>query len=117
MSFNNNPTVRGPGRAQPFKTRTPVGKLKPKSTVPRAGRLNVPLFGNRPKPIDQLKATTPAFRGPARLPTNFLKNLGTGNFKQAGNPLAQSFNGPQRLPHLGHGKTVRRKVKKRAKKK
>lgn len=117
MSFNNNPTVRGAGRAQPFKTRTPVGKLKAKFPVPRAGRLNVPLFGNRPKPIDQIKANTPAFRGPAKLPTNFLKNFGTGNFTQSVNPLAQRFNGPLRLPHLGHGKTVRRKVKKRSKKK
>jgi hypothetical protein len=155
MSFNNNPSVYGPGKARPFKTRTPVGKLKPKFTVPRAGRLNIPIFGKSPNPNGQTKANTPAFRGPAKLPTNFLKNFGTGNFKQSINPLAQKFNGPLRIPRLGlvkgedsrpnlgdklaqrkgprkllksltgfepvprlgHGKTVRRKVKKSSRKK
>lgn len=122
MSFHNNPTVRGPGLAQPFKTRTPVGRLGGKfKNIPRAGKLSVPLFGNRPKPIEQMKATTPAFRGPAKLPSGFLKNIPTGNFSQSTNPLAQRFNGPllglHGVPRLGHGKTVRRKVKKRSKKK
>lgn len=100
MSFNNNPSFHGAGKARPFKTRTPVGKLKPKFTVPRAGRLNIPSFGKSPNPNGQTKANTPAFRGPAKLPTNFLKNFGTGNFKQSINPLAQKFNGPLRLPHV-----------------
>lgn len=128
MSFHNQPTFRGPGKAKPLQTRTPVGRLGSKfNNIPRAGKLSVPLFGDRPKPIEQMKANTPAFRGPAKLPSGFLKNIPTGNFSQTRNPMAELFNGPlfrgvprvglHGVPRAGHKKSVTRKTKKKTQRK
>lgn len=120
MSFHNTPTFKGPAGSKIFRP----SKFQ---NIPSAGgrsrgpRLSVPLFGDRPKPIEQMKANTPAFRGPAKLPTNFLKNAVTGNFSQSRNPRAELFNGPllglHGGPRAGHKKSVSRKVKKRTKRK
>ena len=102
MSISGNPSFRGPGKQAPFKTRAPVGKLG--NIFKKVPHLGVPLFGNRPTAIQQVKANTPAFRGPAKLPSNFMKSgsslLG---LTQQVNPRAAAFNGPIRIPGLGHG--------------
>lgn len=95
--MNNNPTYGGPGKLPgQFKTRTPVGKLgNAYKGIPRLGnRLNVPLFGNRPRVNDGMKAMTPAFRGPAKLPSNFIKNVPGLGVCQSKSPRASCYNGP-----------------------
>ena len=111
----HQPTFHGPGQ---FQTRAPVGKLGNKFTgIPRLGqKLNLPLFGNRPSPIQQMKALTPAFRGPAKLPSNFMKNIPGLGSRESHSSRAGLFNGP--LPRAGHTKSMRKpkKVKRKSKK-
>lgn len=96
--MNNNPTFSGHGKLKnQFQTRSPVGKNY--GGIPRLGqKLNVPVFGNRPTPIQQMKALTPAFRGPARLPSNFLKNIPGLGSRESHSARAGAFNGPLRFP-------------------
>jgi len=117
--MNNNPTFGGAGKlASQFKTRMPVGKNY--GGVPRLGqKLNVPVFGNRPTPIQQMKALTPAFRGPAKLPSNFMKNIPGLGSRESKSVRAHAFNGPLRSrPGVSHKKSVRKqkKVKRKTKK-
>ena len=113
--MNNNPTFGGAGkRPGQFKTRMPVGKLGTKfNNIPRVGRTpNIPLFGNKPTPINQMKALTPAFRGPAKLPSNFMKNIPGLGHTESKSAIAGAFNGPLRR----HAKSVRKSVKKKTRK-
>jgi hypothetical protein len=106
--LNNNPTFKGPGT---FKTRMPVGKISNRfKGIPRLGnKLNVPVFGNRPTPIQQLKVLTPAFKGPAKLPSNFMKNIPGLGIKESSSSRGNMFNQPlRRIPKLGHPSTVRK---------
>ena len=94
--MQHNPTFGGPGKKlSQFKTRMPVGKIGKKfNNIPRVGRPSVPLFGNKVTPIKEMKALTPAFRGPAKLPSNFMKNIPGLGQAESRNPRARSFNGP-----------------------
>lgn len=118
----HRPTFGGAGSTKnQFKTRMPVGKLGNQfKGIPRLGnKINVPVFGNRPTPIQQMKALTPAFRGPAKLPSNFMKNIPGLGSRESHSSRANLFNGPlRRVPLAGHAKSVRKskKVKRKTKK-
>ena len=113
----HQPTFGGAGaRRDQFKTRMPVGK-----NIPRMGnKLSVPVFGNRPVAVQQMKALTPAFRGPARLPSNFLNNIPGLGSREAHSARGNAFNGPLKLrvPKFGHLRSLRKqkKVKRKSKK-
>lgn len=54
----------------------------------------------------------PAFRGPAQLPSNFLKNIpGLGVKIPHLGGVGRKFNGPNFGVHLGRGKNVRKRKK------
>ncbi len=112
--MNYTPTFSGAGKGKmKVQTRMPVGK------VPRMGnKLSVPVFGNRPVAIQQMKALTPAFRGPAKLPSNFMKNVPGLGGRQSHSARASAFNGPLRVPKFGHLKSMRKmkKVKRKTQK-
>ena len=111
--FRTTPTFSGPGKLPPqFKTRAPVGKnLKKYSNIPRVGRpANIPLFANKPTPITQMAANTPAFRGPAKLPSNFMKNIPLLGQVESRNPRANAFNQPLKRPFK---RPVKRRVKRK----
>ena len=95
--MNYNPTFSGSGkRTAQFQTRAPVGKLGNRfKGIPRVGRSSSkPLFSNNVTPITQMKALTPAFRGPAKLPSNFMKNIPGLGQVQSKSARAKAFTKP-----------------------